>query len=62
MIRFFTESLLTCLDSTRALSDPKWSWREDLQQVVKSRVMLLVTDDTCGAVDGSVQKKKMPES
>ncbi|KAL3592158.1 hypothetical protein D5086_010798 [Populus alba] len=39
-------TLRTCLDSTRALSDPKWSWREDLQQVVKSRVMLMVTDDT----------------
>jgi hypothetical protein len=38
-----------CLNSIRALNDPKWSWRYDLQQVVeklKSRVMLKVTGDT----------------
>ncbi|KAI5581848.1 hypothetical protein BDE02_07G044800 [Populus trichocarpa] len=42
-------TLLVCLNSIRALNDPKWSWRYDLQQVVeklKSRVMLKVTGDT----------------
>ncbi|KAJ6740386.1 putative CADMIUM/ZINC-TRANSPORTING ATPASE HMA1 [Salix purpurea] len=42
-------TLLVCLNSIRALNDPKWSWSNDLPQVVeklKSRVMLTVTDDT----------------
>ncbi|KAL9378292.1 hypothetical protein Peur_029627 [Populus x canadensis] len=42
-------TLLVCLNSIRALNDPKWSSRYDLQQVVeklKSRVMLKVTGDT----------------
>ncbi|XP_065876473.1 probable cadmium/zinc-transporting ATPase HMA1, chloroplastic isoform X2 [Euphorbia lathyris] len=48
-------TLLVCLNSIRALNDPKWSWSEDLLHAVKeikSRPVSLKTED---ASSGSIQ-------
>uniref|UniRef100_A0A2P2JSR0 Uncharacterized protein n=1 Tax=Rhizophora mucronata TaxID=61149 RepID=A0A2P2JSR0_RHIMU len=42
-------TLLVCLNSIRALNDPKWSWKENLWHVLedlKSRLILLWKDNT----------------